>query len=84
MKPEYVNSFSMRKAAAPSGEILEITLEMAHKYMDTSININPDGSMESVAAPINETVASFVMNRQSAISLCNMLIQSLNEKPAQQ
>ena len=83
MKPEYVNAFSLRKAAGPNGEILEVTLEMSHKYMDTAINLNPDGSMESVAAPASEPVASLVMNRQSAISLRNLLIQSLEEKPAQ-
>lgn len=76
MKPEYANSFGLRKVASQDGEILEVTLDIAYKYMETAMTVTPKG-VENISAPGVEQVASIVMNRQSAISLRNLLIQTL-------
>lgn len=76
MKPEYVNTFGIRKVSSPDGEILEVTLDATYKYMETAVTVTPKG-LENVSTPSAEPVASIVMNRQSAISLRNLLIQTL-------
>lgn len=76
MKPEYVNAFGMRKVASQDGEILEVTLDMAYKYLDNTMTVTPKG-MENVSTPNASPVASVVMNYQSAVSLRNLLIQTL-------
>ena len=76
MKPQYVNTFGIRKVSDKDGEVLEVTLDAAYKYMETALTITPTG-LENVATPSAEPVASMVMNRQSAISLRNLLIQTL-------
>ena len=68
MKPEYANTFGLRKVADPQGQILEVTLDISYKYM------------ENASTPNADHVASIVMNRQSAISLRNLLIQSLGDE----
>ncbi len=78
MKPEYANTFGLRKVADPQGQILEVTLDIAYKYMETAVTVTPKG-LENVSAPNAEQVASIVMNRQSAISLRNLLIQTLGD-----
>ena len=73
MKPEYANSFGLRKVSDKEGELLEVTLDIAFKYMENAMTVNAKGGLENVATP----AASIVMNRQSAISLRNLLIQTL-------
>ena len=34
MKPEYANTFGLRKVADPQGQILEVTLDISYKYME--------------------------------------------------
>lgn len=77
MKPEYANTFGLRKVTSSEGEILEVTLDVSYKYMDTSLNLTPKG-LENISTPTADHVASIVMNRQSAISLRNLLIQTLD------
>ncbi len=76
MKPEYVNAFGLRKVCSPEGEILEVTLDASYKYMESAMTVTAKG-VENIATPSSEQVASIVMNRQSAISLRNLLIQTL-------
>lgn len=76
MKPEYANTFGLRKVLDSQGEILEVTLDVSYKYMETALTVTPKG-LENVSTPNAEQVASIVMNRQSAISLRNLLIQTL-------
>ena len=76
MKPEYVNAFALRKVASSEGEILEVTLEATYKYMENAVTVTAKG-LENVATPGSDTVAALVMNRQTAIALRNLLIQSL-------
>ena len=77
MKPEYVNTFALRKVVSKDGDVLEITLDAAHKYMENNVTVTPNG-LENVATPANDQIASLVMNRQTAISLRNLLIQTLD------
>ena len=76
MKPEYANTFGLRKVSDSQGEILEVTLDISYKYMENALTMTPKG-LENVSTPAAEQVASIVMNRQSAISLRNLLIQTL-------
>ena len=77
MRPEYANAFSLRKVSDKDGQLLEVTLDISCKYMENAITVNSQGGIENVSSPAAETVASIVMNRQSAISLRNLLIQTL-------
>ena len=76
MKPEYANTFGIRKVSDKEGEVLEVTLDIAYKYMETAMTVTSKG-LENVSTPSAEPVASIVMNRQSALSLRNLLIQTL-------
>ena len=77
MKPEYVNTFALRKVLDKEREVLEITLDASHKYMENTVTVTANG-LENVATPATDLVASLVMNRQTAISLRNLLIQTLD------
>ena len=77
MKPEYANTFGVRKVADKEGHILELTLAVAYKYMETAVTVTSKG-LENISTPAAEQVASIVMNRQSAIALRNLLIQTLD------
>ena len=76
MKPVYANTFGIRKTNNAQGETIEVTLDISHKYMETAMTVT-SGGLENVSAPNAEQVASIVMNRHSAISLRNLLIQTL-------
>ena len=77
MKPEYANTFGLRKVSDKDGEVLEVTLDISYKYMETTMTVTPKG-LENISTPAAEQVASVVMNRQSAIALRNLLIQTLD------
>ena len=77
MKPEYANTFGVRKVADKEGNILELTLDVAYKYMETAVTVTSKG-LENISTPAAEQVASIVMNRQSAIALRKLLIQTLD------
>ena len=76
MKPVYVNTFGLRKVCDPQGEILEITLDATHKYMENTLTVTANG-VENVSTPAAEQVVSMVMNRNSAVSLRNLLDKML-------
>ena len=78
MKPEYVNTFGLRKVTSSEGEILEVTLDASYKYMESAITVTSKG-VENVSTPSAEPVASIVMNRQTALSLRSLLNQTLDE-----
>ena len=77
MKPEYVNTFALRKVVNKEGEVLEITLDASHKYMENNVTVTSNG-LENVATPASDPAASLVMNRQAPISLRHPLIQTLD------
>ena len=68
-----------RQVADPQGQILEVTLDISYKYMENALTVTSNG-LENVSTPNADHVASIVMNRQSAISLRNLLIQSLGDE----
>lgn len=76
MCPEYVNGFGIRKATDKDGSILEITLDANYKYIQNTVTVTPQG-MENISTPAVESVASLVMNRQTALALCSLLIKTL-------
>jgi len=76
MKPEYANTFGIRKVSDKEGEVLEVTLDISYKYMETAMTVTSKG-LENISTPASEQIASVVMNRQSAIALRNLLIQTL-------
>ena len=39
MKPEYANTFGLRKVADPQGQILEVTLDISYKYMENGCQL---------------------------------------------
>ena len=80
MRPEYANAFGLRKVTGKDGHLLEVTLDISCKYMENAITVNSQGGIENVATPTADTVASIVMNKQSAISLRNLLIQTLGNE----
>lgn len=77
MKPEYANAFGIRKVSDKEGNVLEVTLDISYKYMENAVTVTSTGGLENVATPANDQIASIVMNRQSALSLRNLLIQTL-------
>ena len=79
MKPEYANTFGVRKVSDKEGNLLELTLDATYKYMETAVTVTPKG-LENISTPAAEQVASVVMNRQSAIALRNLLIQTLDSE----
>ena len=78
MKPVYANTFGLRKVCDPQGEILEITLDVSYKYMETALTVTANG-VETVSTPAAEPVTSIVMNRASALSLRGLLDKMLTE-----
>lgn len=78
MKPVYANTFGLRKVCGPDGEIMEITLDAAYKYMETAMTVTSKG-METVSTPAADQVVSLVMNRASAMSLRALLDKMLEE-----
>jgi len=78
MKPVYANTFSLRKVSNLEGEIMEVTLDVAYKYMETSMTVSTSG-VETVSSPAAEQVVSVVMNRASALSLQALLDKMLEE-----
>lgn len=78
MKPVYANTFGLRKVCSPEGELVEVTLDAAYKYMEASMTVTNNG-IETVSTPAAEQVVSIVMNRASALSLRALLDKMLEE-----
>ena len=63
MKPQYANTFGIRKVSDKEGEVLEVTLDISYKYMENAVTVTPKG-LENVSTPNADQVASIVMLRQ--------------------
>jgi len=79
MIPKYANTFGIRKVSDKEGQVLEVTLDIAYKYMENTMTLSAKG-VENISTPAAEQITSVVMNRQSAISLRNLLIQTLGDE----
>lgn len=77
MCPEYVNVFGVRKATDKEGNVLEVTLDASCNYVESTVTMGENG-METNATPTIAPIASLIMNRQSAVALCNLLIKTLS------
>ena len=53
MKPEYANTFGVRKVADKEGNILELTLDVAYKYRETAVTVTSKG-LENISTPAAE------------------------------
>lgn len=78
MKPVYANTFGLRKVCSSEGELVEVTLDAAYKYMEASMTVTNNG-IETISTPAAEQVVSIVMNRASALSLRALLDKMLEE-----
>ncbi len=78
MKPVYANTFGLRKTNNQEGETIEVTLDIGHKYMETTTTITGKG-VENISTPAMEQVASVVMTVPNAVALRNLLDQTLGE-----
>ncbi len=78
MTPVYANTFGLRKVCNTEGEIIEVALDISHKYMKTAMTVTANG-VETVSTPAAEPVISLVMNRASALSLRALLDKMLEE-----
>ena len=58
---------------------VEVNTDMLEMCIRDSLTVTSNG-LENVSTPNADHVASIVMNRQSAISLRNLLIQSLGDE----
>ena len=79
MIPKYANTFGIRKVSDKEGQVLEVTLDIAYKYMENTMTLSAKG-VENISTPAAEQITSIVMNRQSALSLRNLLIQTLGDE----
>jgi hypothetical protein len=79
MKPVYANTFGLRKVTSPDGDIVEVTLDVSYKYMETAMTMT-SGGLEAVSTPAADQVASLVMTRNSALALRNLLNATLGEE----
>ena len=78
MKPGYANFFGINKTQNASGEVLELTLNISHKYMAQETTIGPNG-VETISAPAMEPVASILLTPANAQALRALLNKTLGE-----
>ena len=57
MKPEYANSFGIRKVSGKDGEVLEFTMDIAYYYLENAVTVTAKGGLENVSTPASELVA---------------------------
>ena len=50
MKPLYANFFGVSKTQNADGELVELTLNISHKYMEQQTSIGPNG-VGTISAP---------------------------------
>ena len=60
MKPLYANFFGVSKTQNADGELVELTLNISHKYMEQQTTIGPNG-VETISAPAMEQIASILL-----------------------
>mgnify|MGYP001465247796 CR=1 FL=1 len=68
MKPLYANFFGVSKTQNADGELVELTLNISHKYMEQQTTIGPNG-VETISAPAMEQIASILLTPANARAL---------------
>ena len=76
MKPLYANFFGVSKTQNADGELVELTLNISHKYMEQLTTIGPNG-VETISAPAMEQIASILLTPANARALRALLDQTI-------
>ena len=76
MKPLYANFFGVSKTHNADGELVELTLNISHKYMEQQTAIGPNG-VETISAPAMEQIASILLTPANARALRALLDQTI-------
>ena len=76
MKPLYANFFGVSKTQNADGELVELTLNISHKYMEPQTTIGPNG-VETISAPAMEQIASILLTPANARALRALLDQTI-------
>ena len=76
MKPLYANFFGVSKTQNADGELVELTLNISHKYMEQQTTIGPNG-VETISAPAMEQIASILLTPANARALRALLDQTI-------
>ena len=76
MKPLYANFFGVSKTQNADGELVELTLNISHKYMEQQTTIGPNG-VETISAPAMEQIASILLTPAKARALRALLDQTI-------
>lgn len=76
MKPLYANFFGVSKTQNADGELVELTLNISHKYMEQQTTIGPNG-VETISAPAMEQIASILLTPANARALRVLLDQTI-------
>ena len=76
MKPLYANFFGVSKTQNADGELVELTLNISHKYREQQTTIGPNG-VETISAPAMEQIASILLTPANARALRALLDQTI-------
>ena len=76
MKPLYANFFGVSKTQNADGELVELTLNISHKYMEQQTTIGPHG-VDTISAPAMEQIASILLTPANARALRALLDQTI-------
>ena len=79
MKPVYANFFGINKTQNASGDVLELTLNISHKYVEQQTIVGQNG-VETISAPAMEQVASILLTPANAQALRALLNKTLGEQ----
>lgn len=67
--------FGVSKTQNADGELVELTLNISHKYMEQQTTIGPNG-VETISAPAMEQIASILLTPANARALRALLDQT--------
>lgn len=79
MKPTYANFFGVSKVQNQEGELMELTLNISHKYVEQQTIVGQNG-VETISAPAMEQVASILLTPANAQALRALLNKTLGEQ----
>ncbi len=76
MKPSLCQLFRRQQTQNADGELVELTLNISHKYMEQQTTIGPNG-VETISAPAMEQIASILLTPANARALRALLDQTI-------
>lgn len=77
MKPVYANFFGVNKTQNANGELVELTLNISHKYMEQTTTVGPNG-VETISTPAMDQLASILLTPDNARALLALLEQTID------